>query len=137
MWKEHVTLHLHVKNSVQLHQAEAWTVSFFFDIATKKNKAGFLPWNFVWKSNSFHGRRKWSRHQRLVGVLGDKNWKLREPTRDRNVRKEQWTELYNQKSDEEFSEKMRINHTKFNLLLNTLWAGLNTNQLCAGANITR
>ena len=72
---------------------------------------------------------------RVVGVLGDKNRKPSAPTRDRNVRKEQWTELYNQKSDEEFSEKMRINHTKFNLLLNTLWAGLNTNQLCAGANI--
>ena len=76
---------------------------------------------------------------RVVRVLGDKNQKLRGPTRDRNVRKEQWTELYNQKGVEEFSEKMRINRTTFNLLLNTLWdgAGLNTNQVCAGANITR
>ena len=46
---------------------------------------------------------------RVVGVLGDKNRKSSAPTRDRNVRKEQWTELYNQKSDEEFSVKMRIN----------------------------
>ena len=61
---------------------------------------------------------------RVVGVLGDKNRKPRGPTRDRNVRKEQWTELYNQKSDEEFLEKMRINRTTFNLLLNTLWDGL-------------
>ena len=56
----------------------------------------------------------------VVGVLGDKNRIPRGPTRDRNVRKEQWTELYNQKSAEEFSEKMRINRTTFNLLLNTL-----------------
>ena len=61
---------------------------------------------------------------RVVGVLGDKNRKPRGPTWDRNVRKEQWTELYNQKSDEEFSVKMRINPTTFNLLLNTLWDGL-------------
>ena len=61
---------------------------------------------------------------RVVGVLGDKNRKLRGLTRDRNVRKEQWTELYNQKSDEEFSEKMRINRTTFNLLLNILWDGM-------------
>ena len=60
----------------------------------------------------------------VVGVLGDKNRITRGPTRDRNVRKEQWTELYNQKSAEEFSEKMRINRTTFNLLLNTLWDGL-------------
>ena len=61
---------------------------------------------------------------RVVGVLGDKNRKPSAPTRDRNVRKEQGTELYNQKSDEEFSEKIRINRTTFNLLLNTLWDGL-------------
>ena len=60
----------------------------------------------------------------VVGVLGDKNRKSRGPTWDRNVRKEQWTKLCNQKSDEEFSEKMRINPTTFNLLLNTLWDGL-------------
>ena len=28
MWKEHIALHLHVKNSVQLHQAETWMISF-------------------------------------------------------------------------------------------------------------
>ena len=56
----------------------------------------------------------------VVGVLGDKNRKPREPTQDQNVRKEQWTESYNQKSDEEFSEKMRINRTTFNHLLNIL-----------------
>ena len=61
---------------------------------------------------------------RVVGVLGDKNRKPREPTRDLNVRKEQWTELYNQNIDKEFSEKMHINRTTFNLLLNTLWDGL-------------
>ena len=61
---------------------------------------------------------------RVVGVLGDKNRKPYGPTRDRNIRKEHWTELYNQNSDEEFSEKMRVNHTTFNLLLNTLWNGL-------------
>ena len=33
-------------------------------------------------------------------------------------------ELYNQKSDEEFSEKMRIKRTTFNLLLSTLWDGM-------------
>ena len=59
----------------------------------------------------------------VVGVLGDKNRKPRGPTRDRNIRKEQWTELYNQKSDKEFSE-MCINRTTSNLLLNNLWDGL-------------
>ena len=39
---------------------------------------------------------------RVMGVLGDKNRKARGPTRYRNVRKEQWTELYNQKSWIEF-----------------------------------
>ena len=61
---------------------------------------------------------------RVVGVLGNKNRKPRECTRDWNVRKEQWTELYNQNIDEEFSGKMHINRTTFNLLLNTLWDGL-------------
>ena len=61
---------------------------------------------------------------REVGDLGDKNQKPRGPTRDPNVRKEQWTELYNPKSDEDFSEKMCIKCTTFNLLLNTLWDGL-------------
>ena len=59
-----------------------------------------------------------------VGVLWDKNRTPRGPTQDRNVRKEQWTELYNEKSEDEFSEKMQINRTTFNLLLNTLWDGL-------------
>ena len=61
---------------------------------------------------------------RAVGVLWDKNRTPRGPTQDRNVRKEQWTELYNEKSEDEFSEKMQINRTTFNLLLNTLWDGL-------------
>ena len=61
---------------------------------------------------------------RVVRVLGDKNQKPHGPTRDRNVRKKLWTELYNQIGDEEFLEKMRINRTMFNLLLNTLWDGL-------------
>ena len=59
-----------------------------------------------------------------MGLLGDKNRKPRGPTRDRKFRKEQWTDFYRQKSDEEFSEKTRINRTTFNLLLNTLWDGL-------------
>ena len=42
MWKEHVTLHLHVKNSVQLHQAEAWTVSFFLTLRQRKTKRAFF-----------------------------------------------------------------------------------------------
>ena len=61
---------------------------------------------------------------RGVGLLGDKNRKPRGPTRERKFRKEQWTDLYKQKSDEEFSDKTRINRTTFNLLLNTLWDGL-------------
>ena len=60
----------------------------------------------------------------VVGVLGDRNRKPRGPTWDQNVRKEQWTKLYDQKSDKEFSEKMCINRSTFNLLLNTLWDGL-------------
>ena len=45
MWKEYIALHLHVNNSGRLHQAEPWMISFF-DIATKKKKAGFLPRKF-------------------------------------------------------------------------------------------
>ena len=30
MWKEQIALHLHVKNSVQLHQAEAWMIFLTF-----------------------------------------------------------------------------------------------------------
>ena len=58
---------------------------------------------------------------RVVGILGDKHRKPRGPTRDQNIRKEQWTDLCNRKSDEEFSEKMRINRTMVNVLLNALW----------------
>ena len=57
MWKEHIALHLHVKNSVQLHQTESWMIiiiAFFFDIAAKKKKAGFLPGKFIRRSNPFH-----------------------------------------------------------------------------------
>ena len=51
-----------------------------------------------------------------------KFWRIK--IKSLNVRKEQWTKLYNQKSGEEFSEKMRINPTTFNLLHNTLRDGL-------------
>ena len=51
---------------------------------------------------------------RLVGVLADKPRKPRGPGRDRNLRKQQWDELYRQKSDDEFVEKMRITRTTFN-----------------------
>ena len=57
---------------------------------------------------------------RLVGVLGDKPRKPSGPGRDRNLRKQQWDELYRQKIEYEFVEKMRITRTAFNLLLNTL-----------------
>ena len=57
MRKEHIALHLHVKNSVQLHQAEAWMIFIFFDITTKKKKVGFLPGKFVGRSNPFHGEK--------------------------------------------------------------------------------
>ena len=96
---------------------------FFFDIATKKKTEDLLPWKFA------HFMEKENYQDIInvalvVGVLGDKNRKPREPTQDQNVRKKQWTESYNQKSDEEFSEKMRINRTTFNHLLNILWNGL-------------
>ena len=55
---------------------------------------------------------------RLVGVLGAKHRKPRGPVRDRALRKHQWDELYRQKSDDEFVEKMRITRTTFNMLLN-------------------
>ena len=58
---------------------------------------------------------------RLVGVLGDKPRKHRGADCDRNLRKQQWDELYRQKSDDEFVEKMRITRTTFNNLLNILW----------------
>ena len=89
----------------------------------------FLPQKFVGRSNSFHRKKKNDQDiindaARGVGLLGDKNRKPRGPTRERKFRKEQWTDLYKQKSDEEFSDKTRINRTTFNLLLNTLWDGL-------------
>ena len=49
---------------------------------------------------------------RFVGFLGDKPWKPRGSGLDRNLRKQQWDELYRQKSDDEFVEKMRITRTK-------------------------
>ena len=124
MWKEHIALHLHVKNSVRLHQAEAWMISFFWH-HDKGKKSGLSSTRVCWKEQLISWKKKMikTHHQwrcSSSGNLGDKNWKPHGPTRDQNVRKEQWTELHNQKSDKEFSE-MRINRTTFNLLLNTLW----------------
>ena len=97
---------------------------FFFDMARKKKKAGFLPRKFVGRETHFMEEENdqdiINDVARVVGVLGDKNRKPCGLTRDRCVRREQWTKLYNQKSDVEFSEKMPINRTTFNLLLNTL-----------------
>ena len=82
MWKEYIALHLHVKNSGQLHQAEPWMISFF-DIATKKKKAGFLPRKL---EGSTHFMEEENDQDiindvaQVVGVLGDRNRKPRGPT---------------------------------------------------------
>ena len=75
-------MHLHVKNSVRLHRAEAWMISFF-DIATKKKKAGFLPRKL---EGSTHFMEEENDQDiindvaQVVGVLGDRNRKPRGPT---------------------------------------------------------
>ena len=101
---------------------------FFLTSCQRKRKRAFFHKSFLGGATHFmeeeNDQETINDVARVVGVLGDKNRKPRGPTRDRNVRKKQWTELYNQNKDEEFSEKMRINHTTFNLLLNTLWDGL-------------
>ena len=58
---------------------------------------------------------------RLTGVLTDKPRKLRGPDRNRDLRKEQWDDLYRQKSNDEFKEKMRITRATFDYILNILW----------------
>ena len=103
-------------------------ISFFFDIATRKRKL-LSSTKVCWKEQLISSKKKNDQDiindaARGVGLLGDKNRKPRGPTRERKFRKEQWTDLYKQKSDEEFSNKTRINRTTFNLLLNTLWDGL-------------
>ena len=42
MRKEHIAWHLHVKNSVRLHQAEAWMISFFLSSRQRKRKRAFF-----------------------------------------------------------------------------------------------
>ena len=85
MWKKHIALHLHVKNSVRLHQAEVWMISFFlFDIVSKKKKTGFLPQKFLGGATHFmeeeNDQETINDVARVVGVLGDKNRKPRGPT---------------------------------------------------------
>ena len=91
---------------MQLHQAEAWMISFS-DITTKKKKAEFPPRKFVGSSENFMEEENdqdiINDVAGVVGVLG---------------------ETSEGAMDEELLEKMHINHTTFNLLLNTLWDGL-------------
>ena len=54
----------------------------------------------------------------VVGSIADKPpRKPRGPDRDRNARKILWEELYHQKTDEEFVEKMRVSRNTFNIIL--------------------
>ena len=46
--------------------------------------------------------------------------KVRTPDKDREIRKMQWEELYRQKSDDDFVDKMRISRTTFNVILNNM-----------------
>ena len=129
MWKEHTALHLHVKNSVRLHQAKAWMIFFFFLTSReRKRKRDFFHESLLEGETHFMEEENdqdiINDVARVVRVLGDKNRKPCGPTQNRYIRREQWTELYNQKSDVEFPEKMPFNRTTFNLLLNTLWDGL-------------
>ena len=121
-------MHLHVKNSVRLHQAEVRLISFFLTPRQRKRKRTYFNESLLEGATHFMEKENdqdiINDIARVVEVLADKNRKLREPTQDQNVRTKQWTELYNQKSDGEFPEKMRINRTTFNHLPNILWDGL-------------
>ena len=47
----------------------------------------------------------------LAGVLENKPpRKVRTPDKDREIRKHYWDDLYRQKTDDEFKDKMRISH---------------------------
>ena len=47
--------------------------------------------------------------------------KVRTPDKDHEIRKLQREELYRQKGDDEFVDKMRISRTTFNTILNNMW----------------
>ena len=52
----------------------------------------------------------------LVGVQGNKPpRKVRTPDKNRETRKHYWDDLYRQKTDDEFKDKMRISHATCNL----------------------
>ena len=52
----------------------------------------------------------------LAGVLENKPpRKVRTPDKDRETRKHYWDDLYRQKTDDEFKDKMRISHATCNL----------------------
>ena len=90
---------------MQLHQAEAGMISFF-NIATKKKKAGLLPQegatDFVEEEND---QDIINDVAQVVSVLEDKNRKPCGSNRDRDVRKEQWIEFCNQKAKRNFQTK--------------------------------
>ena len=80
-------MHLHVKNSVQLHQAEARIISFFFLTSRqRKRKRAFFHKSLL--EGAIHFMEEENDQDiindfaRVVGVLVDKNGKPRGLTRD-------------------------------------------------------
>ena len=64
----------------------------------------------------------WNNIATLAEVVENKPpRKVRTPDNDREIRKLQWEELYRQKSNDEFADKMRISRTTFNTILNNMW----------------
>ena len=61
----------------------------------------------------------WNNIVTLAEVLENKPpRKVRTPDKDREIRKLQWEEIYRQKSNDEFVDKMRISRTTVNTILN-------------------
>ena len=81
MRKEHIPLHLHVKNSVRLNQAEAWMISFFLTSRQRKRKRAFFHESLLEGATHFMEEEN---DQDIIndvarGALGDKNRKSRGP----------------------------------------------------------
>ena len=96
MWKEHIALHLHVKNSVQLHQTEAWMIIIIVFLLTslqRKRKRAFFQESLLEGATHFMRKKMIKTSYSSSASFGDKNRKPCGPTRDQNVRKEQWMEL--------------------------------------------
>ena len=103
-------------------------VYFLTTSKQRKRKAAFFhesvmeEVNYVYEDDNHSDELENIAH--LAGVLMNKPRKARGGNLDRELRKQQWEELYRQKTDPEFKEKMRISRTTFDYLLGILWDDL-------------